>query len=163
MKNLRWSFLFVLLFAVLSPSAHGGPFPWPWPWSYCQIRWQELEGRHNIVKDSEGETFIFQLSRASARSLVNVHIYRIDAKGMHSEGFKLVDKKEELYGLITIDMKPQAGTPYKLKFGMAFDKDRGARPEMGCSEPQKPQIMVIPEAGQTQERNYYVLDPALRF
>lgn len=147
---------------VLSPSAHGGPFPWPWPWSYCKIRWQELQGRHNIVKNSLGETFIFQLSRASKRSLVNVHIHRVDANGVRSEGFKLVDKREEEEGLISIDMTPQMGSPYTLKFGMAYDMDRGARPNAGCDEPMKPQIMVIPP-GQEMEKNYYVLDPALRF
>lgn len=161
MRNLRWSLL-LMLFVLLSPSAHGGPFPWPWPWSYCKIEWKELQGRHNIFKDTQGETFVFHTSRVSKKSLVNVHISRIDANGVRSDGLKLVTKKEEEEGLISVDMASENGESYTLKFGMAYDLDRGARPNAGCEEPMKPQIMITP-SGQSAEKNYYVLDPALRF
>jgi hypothetical protein len=154
------SWLLVLMLAVLPQFASAGPFPWPWPWAYCPIEWQDLQGHYKVMKNQKGESISFQLSRASENSKIGIHVRRVDANGVLSDGYAVVAAKRLL---VPVKMVPyQSGSsPYWLEIGMALDLDAGARSNSRtCREPMKPQIMVVPP--EQEAEFYFVLDPALR-
>jgi hypothetical protein len=135
-------------------------YPWPWPWSDgCPIRWSDLSGSHGLVSNGNGDSFSIHLSRAGKRSMISVHVRRVDASGIHSDG--RVDVYENQRRVVVPMMVYRPGDqPYAIQIRMGlYQTFQQPRKSEKCPPSRVKTVMTI-DPLYTDAKANYMLEPS---